>query len=153
MTTPARASWCGGRWSGNHPQAAPIHRGESEAPRFLRFPDPAPPVGQSPCSSRAEPVHLPPLASDRSVVSARPRRPAPHRSRRARYPAISRWHDTARACRLPHLPEKRGEKVCHRSEEHTSELQSLMRISYAVFCLKKKKINNNKKEQDNAILK
>src|SRR3546814_10889384 len=33
-----------------------------------------------------------------------------------------------------------------RSEEHTSELQSLMRISYAVFCLKKKK---NKKEQHN----
>src|SRR3546814_2739492 len=30
-----------------------------------------------------------------------------------------------------------------RSEEHTSELQSLMRNSYAVFCLKKKKINNN----------
>src|SRR3546814_3659327 len=29
-----------------------------------------------------------------------------------------------------------------RSEEHTSELQSLMRISYAVFCLKKKKANN-----------
>src|SRR3546814_3883673 len=30
--------------------------------------------------------------------------------------------------------------VAIRSEEHTSELQSLMRISYAVFCLKKKKI-------------
>src|SRR3546814_7412366 len=30
-----------------------------------------------------------------------------------------------------------------RSEEHTSELQSLMRISYAVFCLKKKKKTNN----------
>src|SRR3546814_3993654 len=30
-----------------------------------------------------------------------------------------------------------------RSEEHTSELQSLMRISYAVFCLKKKKINTH----------
>src|SRR3546814_2367779 len=30
-----------------------------------------------------------------------------------------------------------------KSEEHTSELQSLMRISYAVFCLKKKKHNNN----------
>src|SRR3546814_13216745 len=29
-------------------------------------------------------------------------------------------------------------KLCNRSEEHTSELQSLMRISYAVFCLKKK---------------
>src|SRR3546814_7733565 len=31
-----------------------------------------------------------------------------------------------------------------RSEEHTSELQSLMRISYAVFCLKKKKKNKHK---------
>src|SRR3546814_2146892 len=30
----------------------------------------------------------------------------------------------------------------HRSEEHTSELQSLMRISYAVFCLKKKQTKN-----------
>src|SRR3546814_10268621 len=37
--------------------------------------------------------------------------------------------------------EKRAEKIGQsaRSEEHTSELQSLMRISYAVFCLKKKK--------------
>src|SRR3546814_2817129 len=37
-----------------------------------------------------------------------------------------------------------------RSEEHTSELQSLMRISYAVFCLKKKKYNtkqNNTQQQ------
>src|SRR3546814_8586440 len=32
-----------------------------------------------------------------------------------------------------------GAAIDHRSEEHTSELQSLMRISYAVFCLKKKK--------------
>src|SRR3546814_9738595 len=32
----------------------------------------------------------------------------------------------------------------NRSEEHTSELQSLMRISYAVFCLKKKKYNKKK---------
>src|SRR3546814_8634350 len=32
-----------------------------------------------------------------------------------------------------------------RSEEHTSELQSLMRISYAVFCLKKKKSQNHSK--------
>src|SRR3546814_5227775 len=31
-----------------------------------------------------------------------------------------------------------------RSEEHTSELQSLMRISYAVFCLQKKKTQNNR---------
>src|SRR3546814_339660 len=33
--------------------------------------------------------------------------------------------------------------IFERSEEHTSELQSLMRISYAVFCLKKKKITDN----------
>src|SRR3546814_2258995 len=38
--------------------------------------------------------------------------------------------------------------VAQRSEEHTSELQSLMRISYAVFCLKKKnKTNTNKTTQ------
>src|SRR3546814_2433774 len=48
------------------------------------------------------------------------------------------------AQRLPYriIPEGRfhiGDAVL-RSEEHTSELQSLMRISYAVFCLKKKKI-------------
>src|SRR3546814_4228007 len=36
-----------------------------------------------------------------------------------------------------------GVEPDHRSEEHTSELQSLMRISYAVFCLKKQ-TNNNK---------
>src|SRR3546814_2608478 len=33
---------------------------------------------------------------------------------------------------------RRSRPSCARSEEHTSELQSLMRISYAVFCLKKK---------------
>src|SRR3546814_9571580 len=35
-------------------------------------------------------------------------------------------------------------RSCCRSEEHTSELQSLMRISYAVFCLKKKTQNNTR---------
>src|SRR3546814_5469976 len=39
-------------------------------------------------------------------------------------------------------PPPAGRSV--RSEEHTSELQSLMRISYAVFCLKKKKQNTTK---------
>src|SRR3546814_6147552 len=38
-----------------------------------------------------------------------------------------------------------------RSEEHTSELQSLMRISYAVFCLKKKKTQKNKDKDDDTI--
>src|SRR3546814_7959648 len=51
--------------------------------------------------------------------------------------------------------------VAARSEEHTSELQSLMRISYAVFCLKKKTttktdkhryVNSNKLQQDHYII-
>src|SRR3546814_1928187 len=54
----------------------------------------------------------------------------------------------------------RGQRVEHqragrlaRSEEHTSELQSLMRISYAVFCLKKKTHPSNKqKELTNSII-
>src|SRR3546814_9279756 len=40
--------------------------------------------------------------------------------------------------RFPY-PADRIRRIAPRSEEHTSELQSLMRISYAVFCLKKKK--------------
>src|SRR3546814_9697714 len=43
------------------------------------------------------------------------------------------WHSRAKAA------SARRPKTSRRSEEHTSELQSLMRISYAVFCLKKKK--------------
>src|SRR3546814_1286513 len=39
----------------------------------------------------------------------------------------------------PEQAIERYEPIFTRSEEHTSELQSLMRISYAVFCLKKKK--------------
>src|SRR3546814_4061709 len=45
---------------------------------------------------------------------------------------------------LAHRGEGFGQQIVEafRSEEHTSELQSLMRISYAVFCLKKKKKHN-----------
>src|SRR3546814_5258200 len=55
---------------------------------------------------------------------------------------LARWGDPDRsrswsaAWRAPRAARHRS-----RSEEHTSELQSLMRISYAVFCLKKKKNN------------
>src|SRR3546814_6912886 len=42
----------------------------------------------------------------------------------------------------PAFLKEKGLPVPARSEEHTSELQSLMRISYAVFCLKKKKQKN-----------
>src|SRR3546814_10285773 len=51
----------------------------------------------------------------------------------------------AKACRGP---RKAAQEIRQRSEENTSELQSLMRISYAVFCLKKKQ-NTQEKEKSN----
>src|SRR3546814_1848578 len=51
--------------------------------------------------------------------------------------AISTKHRDGYQQRIPYTGD-----TGNRSEEHTSELQSLMRISYAVFCLKKKKKNN-----------
>src|SRR3546814_1924245 len=56
----------------------------------------------------------------------------------------SRCHANTAAARLRQSTSRAGSTgICStpvtRSEEHTSELQSLMRISYAVFCLKKKK--------------
>src|SRR3546814_3192290 len=50
------------------------------------------------------------------------------------------------SCRATATPQAGGS---YRSEEHTSELQSLMRISYAVFCLKKKKNTNKKTNLNN----
>src|SRR3546814_4126189 len=55
----------------------------------------------------------------------------------------------------PHRPQdqagagQRPDRTLPRSEEHTSELQSLMRISYAVVCLKKKNKTNTLDEIDN----
>src|SRR3546814_8246462 len=54
----------------------------------------------------------------------------------ALYPRLAASGDPA----LAELASRFAAEVGGRSEEHTSELQSLMRISYAVFCLKKKKI-------------
>src|SRR3546814_10180613 len=53
--------------------------------------------------------------------------------------------------RTARAPGRRGGQVAagaDRSEEHTSELQSLMRISYAVFCLKKKKKITHETQQN-----
>src|SRR3546814_8803962 len=52
---------------------------------------------------------------------------------------------TARIHALPLVPilTPALRQIDRRSEEHTSELQSLMRISYAVFCLKKKTVKQN----------
>src|SRR3546814_7234388 len=54
------------------------------------------------------------------------------------------WRTAFRACRAclragTSEAGRRNQQDQERSEEHTSELQSLMRISYAVFCLKKQK--------------
>src|SRR3546814_4790681 len=57
-------------------------------------------------------------------------------------------HDPVQACErcgFRRLCWQQPVRISGRSEEHTSELQSLMRISYAVFCLKKK--TKNCKEQ------
>src|SRR3546814_4096620 len=69
----------------------------------------------------------------------------------ARSPDIGR-DERGRTQRIRPLAPRRsgarsGARRIARSEEHTSELQSLMRISYAVFCLKKKKHTPNKSKQ------
>src|SRR3546814_2400240 len=66
-----------------------------------------------------------------------------HGSRRLRTRARAAFRGAA-ACTAARLERERQRPAgALRSEEHTSELQSLMRISYAVFCLKKKKSNQN----------
>src|SRR3546814_5538776 len=77
----------------------------------------------------------------RSAAARGLRHPAPGRRRLDRRgrpgPVVPRprlWRPGERL----HQPQRHVHDV-ERSEEHTSELQSLMRISYAVFCLKKKK--------------
>src|SRR3546814_9207851 len=61
----------------------------------------------------------------------------------ARQPAV-KASLAALASQSPSAKPDRGNAFLGRSEEHTSELQSLMRISYAVFCLKKKTQNISK---------
>src|SRR3546814_1692423 len=80
----------------------------------------------------------------RRAYSPRARR----RPRHARSPCVRRG-PSSRPRQRPRRPCPTSCPPCprqacwkYRSEEHTSELQSLMRISYAVFCLKKKTINS-----------
>src|SRR3546814_3963907 len=86
-------------------------------------------------------------SSDLSPAASRPRRrPRPSLSRRGPssprdHSAVSRdWWPRGQASGKEHWAWKH---LYGRSEEHTSELQSLMRISYAVFCLKNKKEHIN----------
>src|SRR3546814_2293074 len=55
--------------------------------------------------------------------------------------AVRAGRDIARKIGQTAFGQRRVAQVVHRSEEHTSELQSLMRSSYAVFCLKKQNTN------------
>src|SRR3546814_3638290 len=75
-----------------------------------------------------------PLARKRDYA-----RPSPERmlATRREYREGIRFFSSRKFPRLIDKPAKAAEEVA-RSEEHTSELQSLMRISYAVFCLKTK---------------
>src|SRR3546814_9316785 len=59
--------------------------------------------------------------------------------------------ETACCLRLPSSGYSGQSGSALRSEEHTSELQSLMRISYAVFCLKKKKHHYNNQQLVSAL--
>src|SRR3546814_6647755 len=72
------------------------------------------------------------------------------RTRQDAYPGSGNGAAQIPDCLGQDLPDEamrdsHGNGRGHRSEEHTSELQSLMRSSYAVFCLKKKKELQNKK--------
>src|SRR3546814_3904669 len=100
------------------------------------------------CSSDLAPRASTPHAAAR-------KRAAPRRARgchgRARSGAAKNRRSSSGSFRVTGHPEEPGgirlrrppaERLDGRSEEHTSELQSLMRISYAVFCLKKKKTRN-----------
>src|SRR3546814_5286116 len=73
--------------------------------------------------------------ADRGIGQPTARHAARAGARHLRARAERSWAGADRcACR----PRARVVRKAQRSEEHTSELQSLMRISYAVFCLKKK---------------
>src|SRR3546814_10323038 len=86
-------------------------------------------AGATPSSSAA-------ILSRGSRVAQPPSRPRRRRARR-RFPPPCRPRTGDRYPHTARGSPPRAER--RRSEEHTSELQSLMRISYAVFCLKKKK--------------
>src|SRR3546814_4312069 len=89
----------------------------------------------------------PPTATTSAAPTATlpPRGDAPFASS----PDCSTIPVTSSSTRLRSAPGSRESHAIRmsRSEEHTSELQSLMRISYAVFCLKKK----NKKQQHTSV--
>src|SRR3546814_10716345 len=132
-----------------------IRRPPRSTPTYTPFPDPTllrpPPLGR-PRARRAiglAQVQDRPLAvragrimAHSNVIPPLDRSPESHASAwpvsawdgRRQLRSNAEWVLPADAC----APGKHATRLRDRSEEHTSELQSLMRISYAVFCLKKK---------------
>src|SRR3546814_3436224 len=100
-------------------------------------------LGPSPCDGR-ERLGGGAHGSRRCPTAPLPNPPLPSQGRESKLAASAApakaERGKAHAGTLPprHLRTCQAPAAC-RSEEHTSELQSLMRISYAVFCLKKKK--------------
>src|SRR3546814_4718716 len=98
----------------------------------------------------------PPQAGvEEAVHAALARQPLPTDAGRAAEALVQRlgrgvWRAGEEGVDLPCVfrLQDRTRRVQQRSEEHTSELQSLMRISYAVFCLKKKTYQSQKTEPD-----
>src|SRR3546814_6825323 len=74
-----------------------------------------------------------PAVRDREAAAVAGGGGADLRSKLGEPPILESWRAP-----MPKCHDTQREEIA-RSEEHTSELQSLMRISYAVFCLKKKK--------------
>src|SRR3546814_1377930 len=113
----------------------PDLRGQPRPARQSR-PDPARPGAEDPAAGRLTGARRIPFPITETLHDTQD---AQYRDRRrpARY---------AGAGRLQEGPGRGGDD---RSEEHTSELQSLMRISYAVFCLKKKKKTTQTIQQPN----
>src|SRR3546814_7664820 len=108
---------------------------------------------------RTRPARVPAEINQRDIIALSIRRMDAERrtSAAARVVIDGRKLNGNDAARIGHiklrhtLPVDPARREVERSEEHTSELQSLMRISYAVFCLKKKKKTNKSIERSTTI--
>src|SRR3546814_2520409 len=119
---------CGAVRLGNVRAAQPARRRHLDRAADIR--------GQHPAAARAD------LATIAAALPSRHRADLCHRRGHMQQPGKSRRCASYRSGEA----ETTAPYLFARSEEHTSELQSLMRISYAVFCLKKKiKTKNTQK--------
>src|SRR3546814_2765264 len=137
--TGANASWRSGETPAPHAPDG-YERGHGHPPAY--------PMYRWPPSRAPTPALPPPRGAD-AVRRSAPNLPAfscvVHRTERQRARPLAAH--SLQSGRIPHRNAVHR-SAGGRSEEHTSELQSLMRISYAVFCVKKKK-NQKQTDQNN----